>query len=56
MIKWRTGRTVATFMLKSGVEEIYDVQVVPVRSLALSGPNPDVDGSPVVWVVPPETA
>jgi uncharacterized protein (TIGR03032 family) len=56
VIEWRSGRTVATFMLRSGVEEIYDVQVVPVRSLALSGPNPDVDGSPVVWVVPPHCA
>lgn len=53
VIDCRTGRTVATFMLRSGVEEIYDVQVVPVRRLALSGPNPDVDGSPVAWVVPP---
>lgn len=53
VIEWRTGRTVATFMLRSGVEEIYDVQVVPLRRLALSGPNPDVDGSPVAWVVPP---
>jgi len=53
VIEWRTGRTVATFALKSGVEEIYDVQVIPSRSVALSGPNPDVDGSPTVWVVPP---
>jgi uncharacterized protein (TIGR03032 family) len=53
VIEWQTGRTVATFMLRSGVDEIYDVQVVPVRRLALSGPDPDVDGSPVAWVVPP---
>jgi uncharacterized protein (TIGR03032 family) len=44
VIEWQTGRTVATFILKSGVEEIYDVQVVPVRKLVLSGPHPDVDG------------
>lgn len=55
VIDRRTGQTVATFMLKSGVEEIYDVQVVPARSVALSGPNPDVDGSAVVWVVPKAT-
>lgn len=53
VIEWRTGRTVATFMLRSGVEEIYDVQVVPLRNLTVSGPHPDVDGSPVIWVVPP---
>jgi hypothetical protein len=40
-------------MLRSGVEEIYDVQVVPLRNLTVSGPHPDVDGSPVIWVVPP---
>lgn len=55
-IDLRNGQTVATFMLKSGVEEIYDVQVVPRRCLALSGPQPDVDESPVLWVVPPEGA
>ncbi|MCS7045093.1 MAG: TIGR03032 family protein [Gemmataceae bacterium] len=49
-----SGRTVATFMFRSGVEEIYDVQVVPCRCLALSGPHPDIDESPVIWVVPPE--
>jgi len=54
VIEWQTGRTVATFMLRSGVEEIFDVQVVPRRCTALSGPHPDVDGTPVVWVVPPE--
>jgi uncharacterized protein (TIGR03032 family) len=53
VIEWATGRTVATFMLRSGVEEIYDVQVIPVRHLAISGPHPDIDGSPVIWVVPP---
>jgi len=53
IIEWQTGKTIATFMLRSGVEEIFDVQVIPKRSLAISGPNPDVDGSPVVWVVPP---
>jgi hypothetical protein len=47
IIDTRSGRTIATFMLRSGVEEIDDVQVVSVRSLALSGPNPDVDGSAV---------
>lgn len=56
VIEWQSGRTVATFMLKSGVEEIFDVQVVPRRCLALSGPHPDVDDTPVHWVVPPEVA
>jgi uncharacterized protein (TIGR03032 family) len=54
VIDLRSGRTAATFVLHSGVEEIFDVQVVPVRCLALSGPNPDADNTPVLWSVPPE--
>lgn len=50
-----TGRTVATLVFESGVEEIFDVQVVPgVRCPAISGPHPDRDQSGEVWVVPPE--
>jgi hypothetical protein len=55
VIDVRTGRTVATFVLHTGVEEVFDVQVVPVRCLALSGPNPDADQSPVLWSVPPDS-
>jgi uncharacterized protein (TIGR03032 family) len=54
VIDLRSGRTVATFVLRSGVEEIFDVQVVPVRCLALSGPDPEADQTPVLWSVPPE--
>lgn len=50
-----TGNTVATMVFESGVEEIFDVQLVPgVRCPAISGPNPDRDQSGEVWVVPPE--
>lgn len=50
-----TGSTVATLVFESGVEEIFDVQVVPgVRCPAISGPHPDRDQSGEVWVVPPE--
>jgi uncharacterized protein (TIGR03032 family) len=52
-----TGRTVATLVFESGVEEIFDVQVVPgVRCPAISGPSPDRDQSGEVWVVPPESS
>jgi uncharacterized protein (TIGR03032 family) len=56
VIDLRSGNTVGTFMLRSGVEEIFDVQVVPVARLALSGPEPDADGAPALWVVPSENA
>jgi uncharacterized protein (TIGR03032 family) len=55
VVEWRTGRTVATFIIRSGVDEIYDVQVVPLRRLALSGPHAEEDGAPVVWIAPPMT-
>lgn len=55
VIDLRSGTTVATFRIKSGVEEIFDVQVAPLRCLALSGPKPDVDETPSLWVVPTET-
>lgn len=38
---------------KSGVEEIFDVQVLPgVRCPALSGPFPSLDGTTTIWSVP----
>jgi uncharacterized protein (TIGR03032 family) len=55
VIDLTTGRTVATLVFESGVEEIFDVQVVPgVRCPAISGPSPDRDQTGQVWVVPPE--
>lgn len=55
VIDLMTGNTVATLVFESGVEEIFDVQVVPgARCPAISGPHPDRDQSGEVWVVPPE--
>lgn len=55
VIDLTSGRTVATLVFESGVEEIFDVQVVPgVRCPAISGPHPDRDQAGEVWVVPPE--
>jgi uncharacterized protein (TIGR03032 family) len=53
VIELSTGRTVATFEFTTGVEEIFDVTVLPqVRSLALRGPFATEDGQPTVWMVP----
>jgi uncharacterized protein (TIGR03032 family) len=50
-----TGDTVATLEFESGVEEIFDVQVVPdSRCVALGGQRPDQDAHEDIWVVPPE--
>jgi uncharacterized protein (TIGR03032 family) len=49
----RSGRVVAGLTFHSGVEEIFDVQVLPgVRCPAVSGPLPDVDGRQTLWLAP----
>jgi len=48
-----TGRLVAHLEFVTGVEEIFDVQVVPgARCPALSGPYPTLDSSKPIWTVP----
>ncbi|MFN0054660.1 MAG: TIGR03032 family protein [Planctomycetales bacterium] len=47
------GRLVAHLEFVTGVEEIFDVQVVPgARCPALSGPYPTLDSSAPIWTVP----
>jgi uncharacterized protein (TIGR03032 family) len=53
----RSGATVAGLAFHSGVEEIFDVQLLPgVRCPALSGPLPDLDGCQTIWLAPPQEA
>jgi uncharacterized protein (TIGR03032 family) len=48
-----TGRLVAHLEFVTGVEEIFDVQVVPfARCPALSGPYANLDGAAPIWTVP----
>jgi uncharacterized protein (TIGR03032 family) len=48
-----SGRLIGLLEFHSGVEEIFDVQLIPgVRSAALNGPHPDVDGQPPIWLAP----
>ena len=52
-----TGKTVATFEFESGIEEVFDVQVLPEsRCVALGGERPDAGQEEEIWVVPPEEA
>ncbi len=47
-----SGRQVALLEFQSGIEEVFDVQVLArVRSPLISGPNPHID-SRAVWFVP----
>jgi len=48
-----SGRLVAHLEFVTGVEEIFDVQVVAgARCPVLSGPYPTLDGAAPIWVVP----
>jgi uncharacterized protein (TIGR03032 family) len=48
-----TGRLVAHLEFVTGVEEIFDVQVLAgARYPALSGPYPTQDGAAPIWIVP----
>ncbi len=48
-----SGRLVAHLEFVTGVEEIFDVQVVPgARCPALSGPYASLDGAAPIWTVP----
>jgi uncharacterized protein (TIGR03032 family) len=53
VVDLESGRLVATFEFKSGVEEIFDVGVLPnVRMPAIRGPFSSKEGEATVWVVP----
>ena len=48
-----SGTTAATLFFTSGVEEIFEVKVLPgYRNPIVSGPLPEVDGTETVWMVP----
>jgi predicted O-linked N-acetylglucosamine transferase (SPINDLY family) len=53
VVNWRTGQPVASLEFETGVEEIFDVQVVPdSRCTAICGPRPDQDSAQDIWIVP----
>ncbi len=53
VIDMRRGKAVAYIEFKSGVEEIFAVEVVPhARCPFISGPTPTDDDSAAVWMVP----
>ena len=53
VIELSTGRTVATFEFTTGVDEIFDVSILPgIRHPELRGPFATEDGHPAIWVVP----
>lgn len=54
VVDCRSGEVIASLTFQSGVEEVFDIQVLPgVRCPMLSGPLPDLDGSQTIWLAPP---
>jgi uncharacterized protein (TIGR03032 family) len=48
-----TGATIATFQFDTGVDEIFDVQVIPnTRSPYITGPQHVDEGNDDIWIVP----
>lgn len=53
VIDLETGALAAHLEFTSGVEEIFDVHVLPgVRNPVLSGPYASLEGAPPIWLVP----
>jgi len=53
VVDCRSGAIVGTLFFNTGVEEIFDVTVLPgYRNPVLSGPYPDIDDMETVWLVP----
>jgi uncharacterized protein (TIGR03032 family) len=53
VVDLRSGQPVASLEFETGVEEIFDVQVLPrCRCVAICGPRPDQDDAKDIWIVP----
>ena len=53
VVDCRSGRVAVFLEFKTGVEEIFDVQVLSgIRNPILSGPSPAADGAQAIWIVP----
>lgn len=53
VVELKSGKAVASFQFLEGVDEIFDVQVLPgARNAAVIGPHASDEGGPTVWVVP----
>jgi uncharacterized protein (TIGR03032 family) len=54
IIDLQTGQNVAAFQFHSGVDEIFDVQVLPgIRNPVVCGPAASEDNAQTIWLVPP---
>jgi uncharacterized protein (TIGR03032 family) len=56
VVELSAGRVVATCEFRSGVEEIFDVQIVPARLPAIFGPNARDEDRKTIWLLPNTSA
>jgi uncharacterized protein (TIGR03032 family) len=52
IVELATGNVVSTFEFCSGVEELFDVQVIPAKLPAISGPYARDEGQKSIWLLP----
>jgi uncharacterized protein (TIGR03032 family) len=53
VVNWKTGELVGQFEFTSGVDEIFDVSLMPgARLTAMRGPFAMDEGQPTIWMVP----
>ena len=52
IIELATGKMIGNFEFLSGVEEIFDLTVIPnAKAVAIAGPTPTPE-NPTIWIVP----
>ena len=56
VVDCRSGQSVMSLEFKSGVEEIFAVQIAPAAAIHLSGPMVAEDGEKTIWTVPQPAA
>ena len=55
VVDLRSGKSIAYFEFVSGVDEVFDVQVLPqTRNPYIAGPHPTEDGQSAVWIIAPK--
>jgi uncharacterized protein (TIGR03032 family) len=51
VVELQSGKTVAWLHFRGGVEEVFDVGLLPnAANVAVSGPYPQADGTPTIWL------
>lgn len=52
VVNWQEKKLVGCLEFHQGIEEIFDVQLVPYKSAIISGPYATTDGGEMIWSLP----